>query len=743
MADRPWRILLVEDDEDDYLLTRALLADFGGRQFELEWVNNATRAGRALDGPSPDVILVDYALGWTSGVAFIRRARAGGCPSPFILLTGQGDYEIDLEAMQAGAVDYLSKSGLTPAMLERSIRYAIERSAAEQVLRQARQELEARVQRRTHELQERTNQLAAANELLERVFSGIHLMIAYLDPQFNFVRVNQNYAQANGHPPEFFAGKNHFDLYPDPQAQALFQRVIDTGQPFTTLAQPFTNPEFPEQGTKYWDWSLQPVREADGRVSGLVLNLLDVTERERTNQALQARDQLLRAIVTGAPVILWAVDAQGVVTLLEGRGLEKLGLAAGELVGCSTQDETLGLLPGLAFLRRALDGDAVSGITRSASGVNFYTNCSPQYDGAGQVTGAIAVSTDITEQVQAELQLAYQADLLDRVSDAIIASDAAGRITTWNQAAEAIYGWGPAEAVGQPVDGLLQTEFVEPDWEMGRRTLAETGRFQGELVQRRRDGQPLHIEVKLTAQLDEHGQVAGFAGVYRDITERKGIQAELAEVQQRLMEGIEAERQRIARELHDGPMQELYALAYEVEALRSPAVANEGLVDALQGKLRQVSQALRETATELRPPTLAPFGLEKAIRSHAERYALDHPELRVRLELDRDGQSLPERVRLALFRIYQQAMVNILRHAQAGQVDIRLVLEPNEVTLEIQDNGQGFEVPARWVELARTGHLGLVGAQERAGAVGGTLTVTSGPGSGTRIRVTAPRAAGD
>jgi signal transduction histidine kinase len=104
-----------------------------------------------------------------------------------------------------------------------------------------------------------------------------------------------------------------------------------------------------------------------------------------------------------------------------------------------------------------------------------------------------------------------------------------------------------------------------------------------------------------------------------------------------------------------------------------------------------------------------------------------------------DEQSLAEPVRLALFRIYQAALNNVARHAQAQRVDIRFRFADDEIVLEIQDDGRGFELPERWITLAREGHLGLVGAAERAEAVGGKLDVESAPGKGTCLRVIVPR----
>ena len=131
------KVLLVEDDEDDYRLTRKLLTDIKSSRFDLEWAQTYTTALEALRHNGHEVCLVDYHLGEHNGLEVIRDAQSIGCRVPMILLTGQGDHEVDVEAMRAGAADYLSKWQLSSDMLERSIRYAIERGRAEEALRKS------------------------------------------------------------------------------------------------------------------------------------------------------------------------------------------------------------------------------------------------------------------------------------------------------------------------------------------------------------------------------------------------------------------------------------------------------------------------------------------------------------------------------------------------------------------------------------------------------------------------------
>ncbi len=217
--------------------------------------------------------------------------------------------------------------------------------------------------------------------------------------------------------------------------------------------------------------------------------------------------------------------------------------------------------------------------------------------------------------------------------------------------------------------------------------------------------------------------------------------AELNEMRQRQMTRVESERLDLAQEIHDGPMQELYSMVFDLQVLmegNADKAIRETIENSLQ-TLEKVIAELRLTAYNLRPPALAPFGLQKAIQSHVEQFRQSHPDLEVQLSLQPDRQTFSEEVRLALFRIYQTAMSNIMRHASASQVSIRFHFDDESAVLEIQDNGKGFDAGKRWIELAREGHMGLIGASERAEAIGGWLDVQSTPGKGTLIRAVLPR----
>jgi diguanylate cyclase (GGDEF)-like protein len=138
------RVLLVDDDEDEYLLTKSMLADcayLSDRRepvgFRLDWVSSYEAALEAFEGQQHDVYLLDYHLGSRDGLQLLREVTAKGCTKPVILMTGRGSYDLDIEAMKAGATDYLVKGELSAPLLERTIRYSIERKRAEEEIRQS------------------------------------------------------------------------------------------------------------------------------------------------------------------------------------------------------------------------------------------------------------------------------------------------------------------------------------------------------------------------------------------------------------------------------------------------------------------------------------------------------------------------------------------------------------------------------------------------------------------------------
>lgn len=248
------------------------------------------------------------------------------------------------------------------------------------------------------------DQVRRTSEQMEGIFSSIHAMIALLDADFNFVRVNQAYAEADGHEPEFFIGKNHFDLYPDAENEAIFRKVVKTGQPYLAYAKPFRYPDHPERGTSYRDWALSPVKEEDGKATGLILSLVNVTERHMAELAREESERNLSALFEATPESVMLLDLDGVVLALNETAARRLKKSRQELLGQNVFDF---FSPAVAKERRRwLDEVRRSGQTvrfdDMRKGIRFEHTVYPVFNAAGKVVRFAIYSVDVTELRQSE-----------------------------------------------------------------------------------------------------------------------------------------------------------------------------------------------------------------------------------------------------------------------------------------------------------------------------------------------------
>ncbi|WP_332448875.1 PAS domain S-box protein [Methanoculleus sp.] len=164
-----------------------------------------------------------------------------------------------------------------------------------------RVQVDAERERLLAENQSLAADLAEERDLLGTVMEHTDVHLAFLDAGFRFIRVNTAYAEGSGYTKEELLGRGHFDLFPNPENQATFERVQDTGETFRAYAKPFTYPDQPERGTTYWDWSLVPVQGAGGSVQGMVLSLAEVTERIRAEEEVRNRRlAVLNAVITAS-----------------------------------------------------------------------------------------------------------------------------------------------------------------------------------------------------------------------------------------------------------------------------------------------------------------------------------------------------------------------------------------------------------------------------------------------------------
>jgi PAS domain S-box-containing protein len=374
-------------------------------------------------------------------------------------------------------------------------------------------------------------------------------------------------------------------------------------------------------------------------------------------------------------------------------------------------------------------------------------------DVTGQVQSRRLLEMELAERERAESELAEANLILAQSKARFHVALKHSPIMVYNTDRELRYTWvhnphhgfEPDQILGKRDDELLPPADVRELVDFKQQVL-ESGRGQRREITIRNQNRYFTYDVTAEPLLDMSGQISGLTVAAYDITDIKELHAEMlahsAEIETHhlLSEQRERERMEIARYLHDGPVQDLLAVTFGLQAATLDA-SNDSVVSELNEvseDVKRVIQKLRNYSYELKPPMLSNFSLAKNLRAYSERFREQYPHIQVRLDLQEDDDMLPARVRTTLFRVFQETLNNVARHAQAQEVQVRLSIDAEMVYVQVIDNGVGFKVPEQWLSIARQGHLGLVGIWERVEGLGGDFTIDSSVGQGTRVEVCVP-----
>ncbi len=704
--------------------------------------------------------------------------------------------------------------------------------------------------------------LAKSNELLNRLFSISHVMLACLDSDFNLVRLNNAYAEAAEKSVSQLVGKNHFDLFPDEENEAIFRQVVDTGKPYFAHAMPSTRSPSPERGVAYWDWNAIPLKDCAGRVDGLIVALVDVTEhrqaeialienetllrkvRKRTEQEIRERNRqlaTLNAISTATSSSFeMSQTLNSVKDVLEGQARFPAARIftyhpdSRELrLELSWGLETKGLLPGYrlpveSYPRReilrekrvrrfsegrtdGLRGDAdigpssrsdshcwlciplvadgeIQGLLELADNDNTPDpdkEGSRYFQAIGQIMGIAIYNTRLfageqkarqTSEVLREAGLALTQSLeMSTVMETLL--DITGRLVPYDSASfllveddnhlvvhaargcecEAMLQSGSCitfeRGRSDPVDQVIATRQgkliadvpVDPPFKVApcdaaTRSWVGVPFVAGENVlglfslRKKEAGfytaEHLQLAEALASQAAVAVQNAWLFGQLSASRER------LQTLSRKLVEVQESERACVARELHDEAGQVLTSLMVGLRLLERDANRPEALaagIGKLKGMVDGVLENLHRLAMNLRPASLDHLGLEAALRQHLGSMSENH-HLTVEFETVGMDLRLPKDLEVALYRIVQEALANVVRHAHASRVDVLLKRRDGKVLAIVEDNGIGFDENA----ALTSGRLGLFGMRERAEMLGGRMLVECGRSGGTTVSVEVP-----
>jgi PAS domain S-box-containing protein len=386
---------------------------------------------------------------------------------------------------------------------------------------------------------------------------------------------------------------------------------------------------------------------------------------------------------------------------------------------------------------------------RDGTSIPVRVMSTPILDDAGNAVGIVGVSWDVSEKnrlieelQQTESRLRLFADQLPALA---WATDMDLRVV-WNQgAAFRQLGTDPSSLLGKTIMELVSPHSVghpEAVDAHRRALLGETVVFEG-------GERGVVLQCVVQPFLDPEASIAGVVGVALDITDRKRVEGELHEkraqlqmLSRRLLEAHEAERLALARELHDDFGQLLTAIRLNMEAAGRGTSGDRAqhLAEGI-ALVDQATEQIRRLAIDLRPAILDDLGLVAAVRSllkrQSERSGFEGRLVALRLE----GR-LPTVVETCSFRLIQEALTNVVRHAAARSVEVELDALDRELHIVVRDDGKGFDVAAARRRAAGGASLGLLSMQERVTLAGGRLSVSSTTGQGTTIDAYVPLAEG-
>lgn len=354
--------------------------------------------------------------------------------------------------------------------------------------------------------------------------------------------------------------------------------------------------------------------------------------------------------------------------------------------------------------------------------------------------------------------------IVESSSDAILSVTPDGFVTTWNGGAERIFGYTANEMIGRSI-----LTIIPPHLQLDRARLLATVRGAQDIqsydaVRLTKDGRSIDVSVTLSPLKDSVGQFVGVSKVIRDISDWKRgevllrqahealemrVQERTAELSaanhslrilsSRLMQVQEEERSRLARDLHDEVGQLLTALKIDLQDIRHSEAEKArfgSLTDSLELVDRLLTQ-VRSLALDLRPSLLDDLGLVSALRWYANRQAARNGWT---LSLLVEGMAgrVPVPIEVTCFRVAQEALTNVAKYARAKTIDLALRRQDEEVTLIIQDDGVGFDVPSARRRALGGVSVGLLGMEERVRLAGGSLVISSALGEGTRLELYFP-----
>lgn len=469
---------------------------------------------------------------------------------------------------------------------------------------------------------------------------------------------------------------------------------------------------------------------------------------QRAAQAERESEQKARLLDLSSDAIL-VRDPEDRITFWNDGAIEMYGYSRDEALGRVSHElfrtefpEPLEIIQEKFLVDGRWSGD-LRHTCANGSKVAVSTRWVAERDASGNIISVLESNRNISGSKREQEAQNRLAAIVESSDDAIVSKDLDGIITSWNKAAERIFGYSEADAVGRHITLIIPQDRLGEEEEILARLRRGERVDHFETVRKRKNGTQFDVSVTISPVKDAQGRIVGASKVARDITDRKKMECALreAELSGRLLQLQDEERRRVARELHDGAGQLLTALSMNIAAVAEEKgkLSQEASrsVEENRSLIEQAISEIRTVSYLLHPPLLDEVGLKSALNEYVHGFG-QRSHIRVSVEFPSDLERLPRDVELSLFRIVQECLTNIHRHSGSAAARVRLSRLPGEIQLEVTDEGRGIdpEIQVSFFAGRSTG-VGLQGMRERVRQIGGVLQLHSN-GKGASVQVFLP-----
>jgi PAS domain S-box-containing protein len=451
---------------------------------------------------------------------------------PVIAISNNYDESAETELIAKGFHCYISKDVLIPQALKHMVKTA------------ARRQVSLNAMKKNISAMENAALLfKLESDLLNAIMENTDTQLAYLDNEFNFVRVNSAYANGSGHSAEELIGRNHFDLFPDEENMRIFESVRDTGKPVKFKAKPFVFRDQPERGVTYWDWSLNPVKDRDGCVQGMVLSLADVTASKKTEKDLLDSESKLGVALKNSMITVVVVDNDMRISWISNppfgmRSEDVTGKLISEIIPARYSDELNAIRKDMLAKRsgafqREVRLDLPSGTWFLDATVDVLRNS------AGDAEGLLISAIDVTKRKLLE-ETVRNTDERFRVALAnsqitLCCLDKDLRITWVHNTP---HGYMNSDVIGKRFDEFIPSPYGEELLEVQRKVL-ETGSNDRREVEAKTPMETWLFDMTTEPMKNERGEITGLILSMMDITDSRRAERALRESEMRFQNVLE------------------------------------------------------------------------------------------------------------------------------------------------------------------------------------------------------------